>query len=73
MAISENWLYSGLNEWTITRYGLDWNAAFIISSEGHTYSSEIDVVCAARPTFFLTSDVHYVSGTGTQNDPIRIE
>ena len=49
------------------------DAAFIISSEGHTYSSEIDVVCAARPTFFLTSDVHYVSGTGTQNDPIRIE
>lgn len=73
MAISENWLYSGLNEWTITRYGLDWHAAFIISSEGHTDSSKIDAVCAARPTFFLTSDVHYVSGTGTQNDPIRIE
>ena len=71
-ASSENWLYSGLNEWTITRYGLDWHAAFIISSDGYTSSSQIDEVLAARPTFFLTSDVQYVNGIGTSNDAIRI-
>lgn len=71
-----NWLYSDYWEWTITRCsrGSD-NETFVfmlISSGGvdsiFSVSSEQDV----RPTFYLNSNVQYISGSGTQTDPYRI-
>lgn len=71
-----NWLYSDYWEWTITRCsrGSD-NETYVfmlISSGGVDsilpVSSENDV----RPTFYLNSNVQYISGSGTQTDPYRI-
>ena len=74
---TNNWLYLGLNEWTITtRY----NDAFrsgvnIVFSSGscdsaNTYAtfSNVDV----RPAFYLNSNVSFIGGTGTESNPYRI-
>ena len=71
-AINSNWLYTGLNEWTIsTMAGLAQNAGYIFSSGGVANTLKTTEY-AVRPVFYLNSDVTYVSGTGTQSDPFRI-
>ena len=66
---SVNWLDLGVDEWTITP------DTFYISSNGNVYSSNYqdNYEYAARPTFYLNSNVEYSSGTGTQSDPYRIK
>ena len=72
--ISTNWTFLGVTEWTITR---DSNnsmtpCAFAISESGYAYSAPGNGNLNIRPTFYLNSDVQYVSGSGTIDDPIRI-
>ena len=66
-----NWMYMGYNEWTISR---DSNSdyAYQVSFGGEVYSEHFWKGFAVRPVFFLTSDVTYVSGDGSQNSPIRL-
>ena len=72
-AKNSNWL-SGLTEWTISRYSYNNDYAYAllitgnVSEDAVAYSSSLNV----RPVFYLNSNVQYVSGTGTQSDPIRI-
>ena len=74
----DNWLFSNLSEWTIS-------GVLYVGNEDDVYDAmEIsygDVGRAGaisaveddiRPCFYLNSDVEYVSGSGTQSDPIRI-
>ena len=71
-AKDNNWLYLGLNEWTIT-YILDRVInAFAIDSGNINYGSVDFTKYEVRPTFYLNSNVTYISGTGTSSDPIRI-
>ena len=73
--INNNWLYSGLYEWTITR---SWSSysVFQISSNGGIGTNVMTPVLnkeyPTRPTFYLDINVFYLSGTGTRSDPIRI-
>lgn len=78
-----NWIFMGLNEWTISRVSSGSNYAFSIEYNGKLYISNVHVTGfapgtigvddrAIRPTFYLNSDVQYISGTGTQTDPYRI-
>ena len=72
-AISVNWMYMGLYEWTISRYADDSNYAFGVSNTGYVYLDNVgDTACGVRPVFNLSSSVNYVSGSGTAADPIRI-
>ena len=69
---NENWMYMGLSEWTITRQSDDSNAAFYVYHTGYvpvnaSYGDE-----AIRPVFYLNSNVTYVSGNGTKNEPFII-
>ena len=76
---SVNWMYSGLDEWTITpaiNYSHD-IYAFFIKSDGSvsaqvvkSESGVLDLV--VRPVFYLNSSVTYKSGTGESIDPIRL-
>ena len=69
-----NWMDIGLFEWTISP-GISNNSdsAFYVSLEGHVGRSVVyDKSYAVRPCFYLNSNVTYVSGTGTQSDPFRI-
>ena len=72
-AISVNWMYMGLYEWTISR-GADYSYyAFYVYYTGSVgYDGVGGGACGVRPVFNLLSSVNYVSGSGTAADPIRI-
>lgn len=70
-AISNNWMYMGLNEWTITRLSDVSFYAFLVYNSGFV-TTNLSSYLAVRPCFYLTSSTTYVSGTGTQSDPYRI-
>ena len=74
-ATSNNWMYMGLFEWTIScRQNISYAAYYLydngfVSSGNAIYNSEY----AIRPCFYLKPEVTYVSGDGSQSNPIRID
>ena len=68
-----SWIYMGLYEWTITRLSADEFGVFSVTHEGIVYpDSGVATALAVRPVFFLVADTQYVSGHGTQSDPMII-
>ena len=74
-AAGSNWLYLGSYEWTISRNLSVMNRAIrvIIATEYVASNYYVSTAYAVRPSFYLTSSTTYVSGSGTQSDPFRIE
>ena len=71
---SNNWMYMGESEWTITRRSDDSIRAFYVFARGdidYNYGEAFGYY-GVRPVFSLESSVTYKSGIGTQSDPIRI-
>ncbi len=66
---ANNWLYMGLYEWTITPSSSDSNDVFYVSNSGYLSVSSASVGYAARPVFYLESNVALQGGSGTSNDP----
>ncbi len=63
------------SEWTMTRAGKydgDYGAWYITSS-GYVEEYYLSTSNSVRPVFYLTTDVSYLGGTGTIEDPIMIE
>ena len=72
-ATSSNWLYLDIDEWTISRNSLYSDSVFYVHETGIVHGYNYPTASAlARPSFYLTSSTTYVSGSGTSNDPIRI-
>ncbi len=72
-ATTMNWLYSGSEEWTITRYTQSARRAFRVHSDGFLGNPTVNEFnLAVRPVFNLDSSTTYVSGSGTVIDPIVI-
>ncbi len=75
-ATSSNWMYLGSTstEWTISRRSSSSNSALNVHYFGYilSHGNTVTNLRAARPVFYLTSSTQYVSGSGTQSDPIRI-
>ena len=76
---SNNWIYNGLYELTITRNSTSAynNESYIIASSGTIRSFDVRTSSAngnraVRPVFYLNSGVTYQRGSGTISDPIRI-
>ena len=68
-----NWMYMGATEWTISPDTTATYDVFAIYYDGRIINQTVDDLSFYfRPVFFLNSSVSYVSGTGTQSDPIRI-
>ena len=67
-----NWMYMGLMEWPISRYADYVYFVFYVNNTGYVDNYYVVNALAVRPVFYLTSSVNYVSGSGTQNSPIRI-
>ena len=86
--VNDNWLYSGLEEWTIDELqnmGAGHGSAGCISSNG-----DIDIAyvgnfydtglganisgkyLAVRPTFYLDNNVKLSKGNGTEDNPYRL-
>ncbi len=68
-----NWLYSGIHEWTITPRNSSENYSLASGFDGNTAYTEVIAGNAVRPVFYLNSDVEIYEGhAGTQSDPFRI-
>ena len=70
---NDNWLYTGLNEWTILRSSNGSNIAFDVDYVGGVFIGDVGSdESAVRPSFSLLSSIKFTSGEGTKNSPIRI-
>lgn len=74
-----NWLFTGLEEWVITRNDDSLNGAFFVdfeygASSVVTSQGSWDFMNGgiARPTFYLNSNVLYAGGNGTRENPYRL-
>ena len=72
-AKNNDWLYLGTTEWTLSPYSSDDTNAWIIYNGGTIYYNNTAATFAIRPSFYLTSDVQYASGTGALENPIRLK
>ena len=76
--MKKNWMYMGLDEWTISRRTDDVSGVFDASGvfdvyiAGGVLSGYARNARALRPVFSLKSSVNYVSGSGTAADPIVV-
>ena len=61
------------DEWTISRGSTNNRYVLIIYGSARVNYQNAYETFAVRPVFYLNSDVQYISGTGTQSDPFRIE
>ena len=66
---SNNWLYMGLYEWTITPYSSSSSYVFSVYNNGYLGTYRAYYGYAARPVFYLKSNVALQGGNGTSNDP----
>ena len=71
-ATSNNWMYMGLSEWTISRSADDSDYAFNVQNASNLFNSEVFATLAVRPSFNLESSITYKSGSGSMSDPIII-
>ena len=72
-AINNNWLYLGVNEFTITPMTTAVDCVNSISYDAKLITGFVGMDSnGVRPVFNLESSVTYVSGDGTQSSPIRI-
>ena len=67
-----NWMYMGFTEWTITRSSGYPNIAYKVFFYGEVTNERAITDGGVRPVFNLVPTITYVSGSGTQSDPIRI-
>ena len=69
-----NWLYLGDSDWTISRCPDTTGNVYV--NNFSVYEGVYDVYVInyrqVRPSFYLNSNVQYISGTGTESDPFRI-
>ena len=72
-AVNDNWLYTGLYEWTTSNISDTSKFAFGVGDSGLVGYGYVDRHNVLRPTFNLTSSVQYDSGSGTASDPIRLK
>ena len=72
---NDNWLYTGLYEWTLSRLSDVSSRAFCVYVGGSVLDLVVDSSggLAVRPSFSLSSSIKFTSGEGTAVNPIRIQ
>ena len=73
-AYNNNWMSTGLVEWTLSRVSVDSDRAFRVGVVGDVGWHRVDASSgiAVRPSFSLSSSIKFTSGEGTAVNPIRI-
>ena len=73
-AYNDNWMSTGLNEWTLSRVSDVSNDAFVVGGFGIVIGGVVDGSGGrvVRPSFSLSSSIKFTSGEGTAVNPIRI-
>ncbi len=70
---SVNWMYMGLDEWTVSPNTYSSISAFYLDNTGFVYSADMNVAQQGhviRPVLYLEANVTYKSGEGTKDRPI---
>ncbi len=68
-----NWIYIGLWEWFMTQWKNIKNNTFFMYIGGHVGIGQVGSTSnAVRPTFYVTNEAKFKSGTGTASDPYII-
>ena len=71
--ITNNWMYMGLIEWTLSPRTDYSNRAFGVDPTGYLNSYIVrSYTVGVRPVFYLTTDTSYKTGNGTISSPIII-
>lgn len=74
--LSTNYLYMGLDEWTISKVEGTSNYVYFIFSNGKVNDSssygKVDNISAVRPVFYLKSDCVFISGNGSITEPFIV-
>ena len=73
-AYNDNWMSTGLIEWTISRSSGGSDDAFVVFAFGFVGDDVVDDSngLVLRPSFSLSSSIKFTSGEGTAVNPIRI-
>ena len=71
-ATDDNWMYTGISEWTITRRSDNTINAFRVYTAGYVSYSVYSNYLGVRPSFYLEPNVTLTSGDGSQNSPFRL-
>ena len=73
-AYNDNWMSTGLIEWTLSRFSDVSGIAFLVYDIGLVAGVVVDSSngFAVRPSFSLSSSIKFTSGEGTAVNPIRI-
>ena len=69
---SVNWMYMGLNEWTITPNSSNGFSVFRLYNGGNLYINYASLGYGGRPVLYLKASVLYAGGTGTKDSPITL-
>ena len=69
---SNNWMYMGLVEWTITPNSSRSSFVFYLNYYGDVSFNIANSGYSVRPVFYLKSNVEYNGGTGTESDPFTL-
>ena len=69
---TNNWMYMGYDDWTISLLSDYSHYAFLVDSVGRVHNSDVSFSNGVRPSFNLSSSITYVSGNGSMSNPIRI-
>ena len=69
---SNNWMYMGLIEWTITPNSSLSRRVLHVNNNGYLNVNYASNGYAARPVFYLKSNVQLEGGSGTSSDPYRL-
>ena len=73
---NNNWMYMGLDEWTLSRRSDFSDNAWNVDYDGGVDTVNVYSLAfkgAVRPVFYLCSSVLYSEGDGTRENPYRIE
>ena len=70
--ISVNWMYMGLNEWTIMPISSRSNSVFSLDNLGNMPAYYASFGYGARPVLYLKASVAYAGGSGTKDSPITL-
>lgn len=70
---SNNWLYENTIQWTISKQNDSASHAYFVDGAGLVFGDAITIYNGSvKPVFYLNSAVILTSGTGTLDDPYRI-
>ena len=69
---ANNWMYLGVYEWTLTPHSSDSRYVFYVDYSGNLSNYLASSRYAARPVFYLESNVALQGGSGTSSDPYAL-